>query len=85
LDDIAFDDLEDRVDVGERFLIYLILAPIEDLLARLFSRREQILYDKRFVGKLLEILIRELRGLGLSFVYLLGLRFFLTLLELGRI
>jgi hypothetical protein len=44
--DIAFDDLEDGIDVGKGFLVYLFFSPIDDVFPRLFSGREKILYDK---------------------------------------
>jgi hypothetical protein len=81
LDYITLNDLEDRIHVGEGFFIYLIFSPINYLLAGLLSRGEEILYDEGLVGELFKILIRELCGLGLSFVYLLGLRVFFTFLE----
>jgi len=85
LDYIAFDDLEDRVDIGKRFLIYFFLSPIDDLFPGFFPGRQQVLDNERLVRKLVEILIGELRGLRLTLVYLLGLGVFFTLLEFRRI
>jgi hypothetical protein len=85
LDYIAFDDLEDRVDICERFFIYLFLSPIDDLFPGLFSGRQQVLDNERLVRELVEILIGELRGFRLTLVYLLGLGVFFTLLEFRRI
>jgi len=85
LDYIAFDDLEDRIDIGKRFFIYLFLSPIDDLFPGLFPGRQQVLDNERLVRELVEILIRELRGLRLTLVYLLGLSVFFTLLEFRRI
>ncbi|MBN2225406.1 MAG: hypothetical protein JW765_12070 [Deltaproteobacteria bacterium] len=73
MDYIAFDDLEDRINVGERFLIYLFFSPIDDIFSRLFSGGEKVLYNEGFIGELVEIFIREFRRLRLAFVYLLGL------------
>ncbi len=85
MDYIAFDDLENWVNIGERFLIYLFLSPIDYLFPGLFSGRQQILDDERLIRELVEILIGELRGLRLTLVYLLGLGVFFTLLEFRRI
>jgi hypothetical protein len=85
LDYIAFDDLEDRIDIGERFFIYFFLSPIDDLFPGFFPRRQQVLDNERLVRKLVEIFIGELRGLRLTLVYLLGLGVFFTLLEFRRI
>jgi hypothetical protein len=82
---IAFDDLEDRVDISERFFIYLFLSPIDDLFPGFFPGRQQVLNNERLVRELVEILIGELRGLRLTLVYLLGLGVFFTFLEFRRI
>ena len=85
MDYISFDDLENRVNIGERFLIYLFLSPIDDLFRGFFPGRQQILDNERLVRELVEILIGELGWLRLTLIYLLGLGVFFTLLEFRRI
>ncbi len=85
MNDIAFDDLEYRPDVAERFLIDFILAPVDDVIVGLFPSGKQVFYDEGLIGELLEVFVGKLGRLGRAFLYFLRLGLFLTLLELGRI
>jgi hypothetical protein len=85
LNDIAFDHLEYRADVAERFLIDLILTPVDDVIVRLLPCGKQVFYDEGLIRELFEVFVGKFGRLGRAFFYFLRLGLFLTFLELGRI